>query len=74
MQFNQIFKKQIDDCKIGGGPLSVILPDIHMGTTENEVVIPMNSPFYKRFLVEIHFKRNKFQKGILFKALNDFHP
>ena len=29
------------------GPLSVILADMHMLRTENEVVKPMDSPFYK---------------------------
>ena len=34
-----------------GSPLSVILADIHMVVrAENEVVKPMNPPFYKRLL------------------------
>ena len=32
------------------GPLSVILTDINMVQTENEVVKPMKPPFYKRFV------------------------
>ena len=57
-----------------GGPLSVILADIHMVRTENEVVKPMNPPFYKRFVDDIYSKRNKSQKDVLFEALNNFHP
>ena len=41
VEFNQRFYKQIDGCTMGD-PLSVILADIHMVRTENEVVKPMN--------------------------------
>ena len=73
IQFNQSFYKQIDGCAMGG-PLSIILADIHMVRTENEVVKPMNPPFYKRFVDDIYSRRNKFQQDVLFEALNDFHP
>ena len=72
IQFNQPFYKQIDGCATGG-PLSVISGDIHMVRTGNEVVKPMNPPFYKRFVDEIHRKRNKSQQDALFEALNNFH-
>ena len=54
--------------------MSVILADIHIVKTENEVVKPMNPPFYKRFVDDIYSKRNKSQKDVLFEALNNFHP
>ena len=57
-----------------GGPLSVILADIHMVRTENEVVKPMNPPFYKRFVDDIYSRRNKSQQDVLFEDLNNFHP
>ena len=57
-----------------GGPLSVTLADIHMVRTENELVKPMNPPFYKRFVDDIYSKRNKSQQDVLFEALNNFHP
>ena len=57
-----------------GGPLSVILADIHMVRTENELVKPMNRPFYKRFVDNIYSRRNKFQQDVLFEALNNFRP
>ena len=41
IQFNQGFYKQIDGCAIGS-PLSVILANIHMVRTENEVLKLMN--------------------------------
>ena len=69
IQFNQRFYKQIDGCAMGG-PLSVILLDIHMVKTENEVARPRNPPFYKRFVDDIYSKRNKFQQ----EDLKDFHP
>ena len=49
IQFNQSFYKQIDYCALVG-PLSVILTDINMVRTENEVVKPMKPPFYERFV------------------------
>ena len=52
IQFNQSFYKQIDGCAMGG-PLSVILADIHMVRTENEVVKPLNPLFYIRFVDDI---------------------
>ena len=73
IQFNQSFYKQIDGCTMGG-PLSVILADIHMVRTENEVVKPLNPPFYKQFVDDIYSRRNKSQQDVLFKALNNFHP
>ena len=73
IQFNQSFYKQIDGCAMGG-PLSVILADIHMVRTENEVVKPLNPPFYKRFVDDIYRRRNKSQQDVLFEALNNFHP
>ena len=57
-----------------GGPLSVILADIHMVRTENEVVKPINPPFYKRFVDDIYSKRSKSQQDVLLEALNNFHP
>lgn len=42
-----------------GGPISVTLAVIHMVRTEDEVVKPINSLFYKRF--DDGSKKNKFQ-------------
>ena len=64
---------RLDGCAMGG-PLSVILADIHMVRNENEVVKPLNPPFYKRFVDDIYSRRNKSQQDVLFEALNNFHP
>ena len=72
MQFNQSFYEQIDRCAMGS-PLSVILADIHMVRTENEVVKPTSPLFYKDLLT-IYSRRDKFQQDALFEALNNFHP
>ena len=73
IQFNQRFYKQIDGCAMGG-PLSVVLADIHMVRTENDVVKPMNPLFYKKNVDKIYSKKDKSQQNVLFEALNDFHP
>ena len=73
IQFNQRFCKPIDGSAMGG-PLSVILADIHMVRTENEVVKPINLPFYERFVDDIYSKRNKSLLDVLFETLNNFHP
>ena len=51
-----------------GGPLSVILIYIHMVRTESEIVKPMNTPFYKRFVDDIYCKRNNSQEDVLFET------
>ena len=73
IQFKQSLYKQIDGCAIGGS-LSVILADIHMVRTENEVVKRMNPPFYNQFVDNIYSRKNKSQQDVLFEALNNFHP
>ena len=45
-----------------GGPLSVILADIHIVRTENGVVKPMNSPFYNNLLTKYRAKEASFKK------------
>ena len=73
IQFKQSFYKQIDGCAIGG-LLSVILADIHVVRTGNEVVKRMNPPFYNRFVDNVYSRKNKSQQDVLFEALNNFHP
>ena len=45
-----------------------------MVRTEDEVVKPLNPPFYKQFVDGIYSRRNKSQQDVLFEALNNFHP
>ena len=56
-----------------GGPLSVILADIHVVKTENEVVNQMNNLFYKWFVDDIYSKTKISQQDVLLEALNNFH-
>ena len=72
-QFNSRFLKQTDGCSMGG-PLSVILADIHMVRTENAIVRPMNPVFFKRYVDNIYTKRKKNIPDTLFSNLNGFHP
>ena len=58
IQFNQSFYKQIDGCAIGD-PLSVILADVRMVRTENEVVKPISPPFCERLVNDIYSRTNK---------------
>ena len=67
-----IISKQ-DGCTMGG-PLSVVLSDIHMIRTENEVVKPLKPKFYQRYVDDIISKRKKHLKDDLYEVLNSFHP
>ena len=70
--FNDILYKQIDGCTMGG-PLSVILSDIHMIKMENDVVIPFNPTFYKRYVDDIITKRKINKVDSLYHKLNSYH-
>ena len=55
------------------GPLSVNLPYIHMARTENNIVIPEKSLFYRGFVNAIINRRKKNEHHI-FENLNKYHP
>ena len=55
------------------GPLSVNLPYVHMARTENNIVIPEKSLFYKGFVNAIRNRRKKNEHHI-FENLNEYHP
>ena len=57
-----------------GGPLSVILSDIFMTKLEEEVVIPRNPKFYRRFVDDSFNIRKKDVPDELFEKLNKFKP
>ena len=67
------FYKQIDGCSMRG-PLSVILSDICMTKTEEEVIKPTNPSFYKRFVDDIISKKEKYQPNFPFENLNNHYP
>ena len=57
--------KQIDGCPMGG-PISVIFPDIYMCKMEEDVVKPLKPIFYKRYVDDMHGKRNRNEADNLF--------
>ena len=68
IHFNQSFYKQIHGCAIGD-PLSVILGDIHMVRTENEVVKPISPPFCERLVSDIYSRANKITSFLQIKNM-----
>ena len=56
-----------------GDFLSVTLAEIHMTRMENDVIIPLKTPFYIRFVddIIIHCKKNVSDE--LFSKLNNCH-
>ena len=57
-----------------GGPLSVILRDIHMIRMETDVVVPIRPMFYKRYVDDIYNRRQKNTVDKLYDGLNNYHP
>ena len=57
-----------------GGPLSVILADIHMIRTEKDIVPPLKPIFYKRFVDDIYNRRKKGIHDNLYERVNNYHP
>ena len=57
-----------------GGPLFVTLADIHMIRTEEDVVTPLKSIFYKRFVDDSYNIREKGIHDNLYERLNNYHP
>ena len=56
-----------------GGPLSVILSDIHMIRMKTDVVVPIRPIFYKRYIDDIYNRRQKNSSDVLYDALNNYH-
>ena len=72
-QFNYKLFKQNDGCTMGG-LLSVNLSDIHMIRMETDVVVPIRSIFYKRYVDDIYNRRQKNTCDVLYNAINNYHP
>ena len=71
--FQNNYYKQSDGCTMGG-PLSVILSDIYMTKLEEDVITPMDPPFYKRFVDDTFNKRTKNVPDEMFMKINNYHP
>ena len=61
------FIKQIDGCP-KGNPIYVVFPDIYMSKIEEDVVKPLKSIFYKRFVDDTYdtIRKENLMKQILF--------
>ena len=72
-QVKQKLYKQTQGCSIGR-PLLVTLADIHMIRTENDVVKPLKSFFYKRFVDGMYGRCKKNCTDQFYHELNNYHP
>ena len=57
-----------------GGPLFITLSHIHMTRTENNIVTPKKTLFYRRFVDDVINRRKKNEHKIIFENLNKYHP
>ena len=57
-----------------GGTLSVVLSDSLMNKMERDVVIPLKTTFYKRFVDGIYRLRKRNETDELFDKMNSYHP
>ena len=70
--FNDKFYKQTEGCTMGG-PLSVVFANIFMTKMENDIIVPENPVFYKRFVDDSINRRSKNEPDRLFEKLNSYH-
>ena len=57
-----------------GGPLTVIFSDTYMMKLENDIVVPLKSNFYRRYVDDMFNRRKVDASGILFEKVNNYHP
>ena len=55
------------------GPISVVLSDIYVCKMEEDIVIPANPIFYKRYIDGTYVRRKKHETDKLFIDLNSYH-
>ncbi|XP_078356322.1 high-affinity choline transporter 1-like, partial [Oculina patagonica] len=65
--------KQIDGCSMGN-PLSPTLANIFMCKLEEDIVTPLNLPFYDRYVDDCFSKRKANAPDSLLDKLNSYHP
>ena len=56
-----------------GGPISAVFSDIYLCKMEENIVIPANLIFYKRYVDDIYIRRKKHDIDKLFIDLNSYH-
>ncbi|XP_078365461.1 uncharacterized protein LOC144649756 [Oculina patagonica] len=71
--FNGQLYKQIDGCSMGN-PLSPTLANIFMCKLEEDIVTPLNLPFYDRYVDDCFSKRKANAPDSLLDKLNSYHP
>ena len=57
--------KQVDGCPMGG-PISAVFSDIYVCKMEEDIVIPANPIFYKRYIDDTYVRRKKHETDKLF--------
>ena len=67
-----IFTKQIDGCPMSG-PMSVVFSEIFMCKMKEDVVVPAEPIFYKRYVDDTYIRRKKNVNDELFQNLNYYH-
>ena len=70
---NNNLYKQTDGVSMGG-PLSVTFTGCFMNNMEQQIVVPRNPLFYKRFVDDTYRRRKKGVTDEMFTAMNTFHP
>ena len=55
------------------GPISVVLSDIYVCKMEEDIVIPANPVFYKRYVNDTYVRIKKHETDKLFIDLNSYH-
>ena len=56
-----------------GGSISVVFSDIYACKMEEDIVIPANPIFYKRYVDNTYGRRKKHEADKLFIDLNSYH-
>ena len=70
--FNNRLIKQVDGCPMGG-PISAVFSDIYICKMEEDIVIPANLIFYKRYVDDTYVRRKNHETDKLFIDLNSYH-
>ena len=64
--------KQLNGCPMGG-LISAVFSDIYVCKTDEDIVIPANPIFYKRYIEDTYGRRKKHETDKLFIDLNSYH-
>ena len=57
-----------------GDTLSVTLSDCFMNKMERDIVLPLKSKVYRRFVDDTYRRRKKNEPDELFSKMNSYHP